>query len=94
MHVLYYAILPIFKKELFKENPTLKRQFWRDAIIWNGAFLVATGALYYWSNLRNDYRLFQALILFFYFGTYWHITASFIISGANPSWIKRIFSAS
>jgi hypothetical protein len=27
----------------------------------------------------------------FYIATYWHISISFIISGSNPEFIKRIF---
>lgn len=93
-HFTFWGLLPLFRKSMFKNNATGLKKFWKDAIVWNGSWLIIMSMLAVYSNHYVDFRIFQFILLAFYIATYWHITVSFIISGANPSWIKRIFSAS
>ena len=92
-HFVFWGMLPLFRKNMFRDNETAKRQFWKDAVHWNGVGLASMSILTIWSGLVLDFRFVQFLLLVFYALTYWHITSAFVVSGANPNWIKRIFSA-
>ena len=90
-HFAFWGMLPLFRSDLFKKNRAYLRVFWRDAIIWNAVGLLGIGLIVFFSSLYTDFRLFQIVLLLFYILTYWHISISFIISGSNPQFIKRIF---
>ncbi|MGB1122837.1 MAG: hypothetical protein ACPG08_04870, partial [Flavobacteriales bacterium] len=91
-HFVFWGMLPLFRKGMFRDNAPAKRQFWNDAVRWNGIGVASMYLLTIWSGLAIDFRLIQFLLLVFYAMTYWHITSAFVVSGANPNWIKRIFS--
>jgi len=90
-HFAFWGMLPLFRSDIFKGNKDRLNVFWKDAIKWNGLGLLGIGLLVWLSTRFIDFRLFQMILLLFYIGTYWHISISFIISGANPSIIKRLF---
>ena len=90
-HFAFWGMLPLFRGDIFKENKDRLNVFWKDAIKWNGLGLLGIGLLVWLSTRFVDFRLFQIIILLFYIATYWHISISFIISGANPPIIKRLF---
>ena len=90
-HFAFWGMLPIFRRDIFKGNKSRLDMFWNDAIKWNGLGVLGIGLLAWWSTRFGDFRLFQGVALLFYIATYWHITISFIISGANPPFIKRLF---
>lgn len=90
-HFAFWGMLPLFRSDLFKGNKDRLNIFWKDAIKWNGLGLIGIGLLAWLSTIFQDFRLFKIIILLFYIATYWHISISFIISGANPSIVKRLF---
>ena len=90
-HFAFWGMLPLFRNDIFKGNKERLKVFWKDTIIWNGLGLLGIGLIVVLSSQFVDFRLFQMIILFFHIATYWHISISFIISGANPEFIKRIF---
>jgi hypothetical protein len=90
-HFAFWGMLPLFRSDIFKGNKERLNVFWKDAIIWNGLGLLGIGLIVFLSSQFVDFRLFQMIILMFYIATYWHISISFIISGSNPEFIKRIF---
>jgi hypothetical protein len=90
-HFAFWGMLPLFRSDIFKGNQERLKVFWKDAIIWNGLGLLGIGLIVFLSSQFVDFRLFQMIILLFYIATYWHISISFIISGSNPAFIKRIF---
>lgn len=90
-HFVFWGMLPFFRKDLFQGNKPRLRIFWKDAIKWNGLGILGIGLLAWYSTVFSDFRLFQLVLLMFYIATYWHISVSFIISGANPTFIRRIF---
>lgn len=89
-HFIFWGILPFFRKDMFINNKKGLKSFWKDAIVWNGTWLLAIGLLALWSSIYVDFRVFQVALLLLYIATYWHISLSFIISGANPSWLKKL----
>jgi hypothetical protein len=91
-HFTFWGVLPVFRKAMFERGSKQLKIFWKDAWQWNGSWLIVIGALATWSYINKDYRLFELMLVGFYIATYWHISVSFIISGANPSWIRQIFS--
>ena len=90
-HFAFWGMLPLFRRDIFKGDEDRLKIFWKDAIKWNGMGLLGIGFLAFWSSYSLDFRIFQMIILLFYISTYWHISISFIISGANPSFIKHLF---
>lgn len=90
-HFVFWGLLPLFRRDIFNGDNYLLKVFWKDAIKWNGIGLLGIGLLAWFSTIFADFRLFQIIILLFYIATYWHINISFIISGANPSFIKHLF---
>ena len=90
-HFVFWGMLPLFRSDIFKGDKERLKVFWKDAIKWNGIWLLGIGLLAWFSTRFADFRLFQIIILLFYIATYWHISISFIISGANPPIIKRLF---
>ena len=92
-HFVFWGMLPLFRENMFRDNARAKRQFWKDAVRWNGIGMASMSILTIWSGIALDFRFVQFLLLVFYALTYWHITSAFFVSGANPNWIKRIFSA-
>ena len=92
-HFLFWALLPLFRKEMFEGNQSKLKIFWTEAKIFYGFGILAMSLLAWFSINYVDFRLFQLTVLSFYILTYWHISVSFIISGANPSFIKNIFIA-
>ena len=90
-HFAFWGMLPLFRSDIFKGDKERLKVFWKDAMKWNGLGLLGIGLLALWSTSYVDFRLFQMILLIFYVATYWHISISFIISGANPEFIKRIF---
>jgi len=89
-HFAFWGALPLFRKSMFRNNAHAKRMFWRDALIWNGSGLALFCALTLFSFYALDFRIFELSLLAFYSMTYWHISASFFISKANPSWLNSI----
>jgi hypothetical protein len=89
-HFAFWGVLPLFRKSMFRNNEHARRMFWRDALIWNGSGLVLFCALTLFSFYALDFRIFEFTLLAFYSMTYWHISASFFISKANPSWLNSI----
>jgi hypothetical protein len=90
-HFVFWGMLPLFRRDIFKGDKDRLKVFWKDAIKWNGMGLLGIGLLAFLSTYFADFRLFHIIFLLFYIATYWHISISFIISGANPSIIKRLF---
>lgn len=89
-HFAFWGALPLFRQNMFRKDADARRIFWRDAIIWNGSGVIIMSALTIGSYDASDFRIFELLLLLFYSFTYWHISASFLISKANPSWLKSI----
>ena len=90
-HFTFWGMLPVFRENLFQGNISKLKVFWRDALKWNGIGIIGFGLFAWLSYWSKDFRFFQLMILLFYIGTYWHISISFIISGANPPIIKNLF---
>jgi hypothetical protein len=90
-HFAFWGMLPLFRSDIFKGDKERLKVFWKDAMKWNGLGLLGIGLLALWSTSYVDFRLFQMILLLLYVATYWHISISFIISGANPEFIRRIF---
>lgn len=90
-HFAFWGMLPFFRSDIFKGDKERLNIFWKDTIKWNGLGLLGVGLLVWLSKIYLDFRLLNMVLLLFYIATYWHISISFIISGANPEFIKRIF---
>lgn len=90
-HFVFWGLLPLFKKEMFNGNTSKLKTFWKDTITWNAFWIIGIGLLTFYSKMIVDFRMFQIILLGFYIATYWHISVSFIISGANPPFVKRLF---
>lgn len=90
-HYVFWGFLPLFRRDMFQGDKSKLKTFWKDAIKWNGLGTIAIGLLVYISAKQVDFRLFQMILLAFYIGNYWHISVSFVISGANPQFIRRLF---
>ena len=89
-HFVFWGALPLFRENLFGGNPDAKKSFWRDALIWNGSGLVIMAGITLYSYSVLDFRIFELILLVFYSMTYWHISASFFISKANPLWLNNL----
>lgn len=89
-HFVFWGALPLFRENLFGDNPDAKKIFWRDALIWNGSGLVIMSGFTLYSYSALDFRLFEFILFVFYSMTYWHISASFFISKANPLWLNNL----
>lgn len=89
-HFAFWGALPFFRKNMFHKAADAKRIFWRDALIWNGSGLAIFCALVLFSYFAMDFRIFELTLLAFYSMTYWHISASFFISKANPNWLNSV----
>ena len=90
-HFSFWGMLPFFRKNLFKKNKSMLKSFWKDAIKWNTLGIIGFAILAWLSYNFIDFRLFQLMVLIFYIATYWHISISFIISDANPLFIRNFF---
>lgn len=92
-HFAFYAFLPLLKEGVLPKEKLKK--FWMEGALWNGLgiILFLTVAL----QLRSSGGAFEvvwiASLNLFYGLTYIHISWSFLISGANPSWIRRLLLA-
>lgn len=89
-HFAFWGSLPLFRRNMFRKDADAKRIFWRDALIWNGSGLAIFCALTLFSYFALDFRIFELTLLVFYSMTYWHISASFFISKANPNWLNNV----
>ena len=88
-HFTYWGLLPLFRTSLFQGDAERERTFWNDNLLWTGAFALTIGVLCLVCRQERDWRAFSVMILIFHSLTYFHISISFLISGANPSWIRR-----
>ena len=90
-HYVFWGFLPLFRSDMFQGDKSKLKTFWKDAIKWNGLGIIGIGLLVFISIKQIDFRLFQLILLAFYIANYWHISVSFVISGANPQFVRRLF---
>jgi len=87
-HFTFYGLLPLLKKDMVRGAK--RKKFWIEGAVWNGLglllFLILAVVAIKWSKPSALYIPIQCFLAL----TYLHITWSFLISPANPVWIKRI----
>ena len=87
-HFTFYGLLPLLKKDMV--SGTKRKKFWIEGAVWNGLglllFLILAVVAIEWNKPSALYIPMQCFLAL----TYLHITWSFLISPANPEWIKRI----
>ncbi len=87
-HFAFYGLLPLLKKDMV--HGAKRKQFWIEGAVWNGLgllfFLMLAVVAIKWNKPSVIYIPTQCFLAL----TYLHITWSFLISPANPEWIKRI----
>lgn len=93
-HFTFWGMLPLFRKKIFNGDKSKLKAFWKDTIKWNVLGTIGFAVFGWFSYAFIDFRLFQLAILIFYIATYWHISISFIISGANPPIVRNLFGFS
>jgi hypothetical protein len=83
-NIVFWGASPLFRENQFGGNADAKKTFWRDALVWNGSGQVIMAGITLYSYSVLDFRIFELILLDFDSMTYWHISASFFISKANP----------
>ncbi len=89
-HFTYWGLLPLFRTSVFRGDTEREQIFWKDNLLWTSGFTLTIVAVCLICRHERDWRVFSAIVLLFHSLTYFHISISFLISGANPSWIKRL----
>ena len=87
-HFIFWGALPALRPGLIKGR-ALKTYWTETALINAGCVALVLGLNLFGKNTSNQLPYFAMTQLFFAW-SYLHITWSFIVSGANPPWVKRL----
>jgi hypothetical protein len=87
-HVVFYIFLPLARPGMLK-GPTLKT-YWSRTIFVNVMCLAGMVFLYWHAKTFNAILPLAITEGIFYGWTFIHISWSFLISGANPMWLKKL----
>jgi hypothetical protein len=83
-HVVFWCLYPL---------PKVIKSGYRDLLVYCGMTGTVTAVFIYISPIGSaDYRLpYLSFLNQFLFWSYVHITLSFVLSNANPSWLVELF---
>lgn len=90
-HFIFWGALPALRPGMIKGMAL--RKYWTETALANTFSLVAVFALYYYGLTTQNGLPYMAMMKLFFAWSYLHITWSFVVSGANPPWIKRLVGA-
>ena len=90
-HFIFWGALPALRPGMIKGMAL--RTYWTETAVVNALSLVVVFALYFYGLSTRNGLPYMAMTKLFFAWSYLHITWSFVVSGANPPWIKRLVGA-
>lgn len=86
-HFVFWAMLPLLRPGMIKGDALKK--YWKETAWTNGLCVLGTVGLLKFAYAAGNSIPFSAMRGLFYAWSYLHISWSFVVSGANPKWVKR-----
>jgi uncharacterized membrane protein len=90
-HFIFWGALPLLRPGLI-QGVALKR-YWTETALTNAGCVALVLLLYRYGTNAGNQLPYLVMTQLFFAWSYLHITWSFVVSGANPPWVKRLVGA-
>lgn len=90
-HFIFWGALPVLRPGML--TGAALKTYWTETALVNAACIALVLLLNRWGGSGPQNIPYLAMTQLFFAWSYLHITWSFVVSGANPPWVKRLVGA-